>query len=127
YTCAAGVGRTDDWYALGETCFEEIDPVQFTVTVPGAGYSETLTADPGAPQAATFANVPFGTLYLEETVPAGYGHPLVFCTDTPSDGAGNYTAVEPWPESGAFILEHRADAEIDLRCIIFNFHDEEVD
>ncbi len=123
YTCPPEIGRTSDWWALGETCFETIDPVQLTVTVPGAGYSETMTMAPGAPQTATFDDVPFGTLYLEETVPDGFGHPMVFCTDTPADGMGNYAEVEPWPESGAFIWEHRADAEIDLTCIIFNFHD----
>jgi sortase (surface protein transpeptidase) len=125
YTCAPEIERTDDWYALGETCWEEVDPVQLTVTVPGAGYAETKTMDPGAPQTATFDDVPFGTLYLEETVPEGFGHPMVFCTDTPADGAGNYTEVEPWPESGAFIWEHRADAEIDLTCLIFNFHEQD--
>lgn len=125
YTCSPEIPRTDDWWALGETCFETIDPVQLTVTVPGAGYSESMTMEPGAPQTATFDDVPFGTLYLEETVPDGFDHPLVFCTDTPADGMGNYTGVEPWPESGAFIWEHRADAEIDLTCIIFNFHEQE--
>lgn len=123
YTCPPEIERTSDWWALGESCFEEIDPVQVTVTVPGAGYSDTRTMDASVPQTATFDDVPFGTLYLEEAVPNGFGHPMVFCTDTPADGMGNYTEVDPWPESGAFIWEHRADAEIDLTCIIFNFHD----
>ena len=123
YTCPEGVERSDGDYLLSEQCREEIDPVSFTVTATAGGYERTEVAAAGVPQSATFDDVPFGEIAIEEAVPPGYGHPLVFCADTSADGPGAYEPVEPWPESGAFIIEHRADAEIDLSCIFFNFPD----
>ncbi|MGB3329573.1 MAG: hypothetical protein WBA46_11510, partial [Thermomicrobiales bacterium] len=121
YACPAGTVHTEDFYALGETCLEEIAPVTFSITATGGGYAETKTADPGVPQQAVFGNVPYGEIAIEEVVPAGYQWPLMFCSDTPADGPGAYYPVEPWSESGAVILEHRAEAEMMLTCLVFNF------
>jgi sortase (surface protein transpeptidase) len=125
YTCPDGTEPTGDSYLLSEQCREEIAPVSFTVIATAGGYERTVTADPGVPQSATFTDVPHGEIAIGESVPPGYGHPLVFCADTAADGPGAYVPVEPWPESGAFIIEHRADAEIDLSCTFFNFPEDD--
>ena len=90
YTCPAGYDPTGlDDYLMSEQCREEIAPVEFTVNS-GEGWRTTQAAEGTAPLHAEFTLVPIGPVTITESVPAGYGEPLVFCSDTPADGAGNY-------------------------------------
>ncbi len=123
YTCPEGVARSDDDYLLSEQCREDVAPVDFTVSDGGFTLDQTQTASPGVPQDVTFTGVPFGSIAISESVPAGYGTPQVFCTDTPADGPGAYEPVEVVFAS-AVVWELRADAEIPLTCLFFNFLEE---
>lgn len=124
YTCPAGVARSEDDYLLSELCREDVDPVEFSVRdeTTYATYATSLTATGGVPQEAEFTGVPFGSIRVWETIPAGYGEPLVFCADTPADGAGNYEPV-PVVDGDTVTWDLRADAEIPLACLFFNFTD----
>ena len=119
YACPAGVERSDVAYTLSEQCTTEIYPVAFVILA-GDTYVERVTATAGVPQTAEFADVPFGPIGIIEAIPAGYGEPLVFCADTTADGPGAYVPV-PLVSPDAVSVDHRADAEIPLSCLFFNF------
>jgi hypothetical protein len=117
--CPEGVAPSDDAFALGESCLEDAGAVTVQVTGPG-GYAEEQATSGGAPKTAVFEDVPFGTIEVSETVPNGYGTPLIFCLDTTSDVPGGYepaTVVDGDTAS----WEHVADSELPTTCLIFNF------
>jgi hypothetical protein len=119
YTCPAGYAPLADDYLMSEQCREDAGPVEFSIRQ-GASFSATAPTSGGVPGSVEFTDVPFGTIAITESVPAGYGAPLAFCTDTPADGAGTYEPV-PVDDTNTMIREHRADAEIPLGCVFFNF------
>jgi len=121
YWCAEEVDATLDWPVLSDQCTQGGDPAELFVNVPEAGYSET--ASTAADGTLELADVPYGKLFIEETVPDGYAWPRVFCTDRVTDGMGDFEELVAGAESeaGAFTWQHSAEAEGDLRCIIFNF------
>jgi hypothetical protein len=119
YACPAGVERSDVAYTLSEQCITEISPVTFGI-VDDFSYDQSAIATAGVPQTAEFSDVPFGFLGIAQTIPTGYGEPLVFCAAEAADGPGAYMRI-PLALPDTVVVDHRADAEIPLSCMFFNF------
>jgi hypothetical protein len=77
HACPAGFDAYNaDIYELAANCHEDPGSVAFTVT--NGIFSETASATGGG-NYASFPQVPAGTLTITETVPDGYGMPIVYC------------------------------------------------
>ena len=72
----ASMPTTADEYELAANCHEDPGTVPFTVT--SGGYSETKNASGGG-NYASFPAVPAGSVTVTETLPDGYGMPVVYC------------------------------------------------
>lgn len=85
YACPEGFDPTGDWQAFSLGCTEGMDGVGVNVTDgQGPMFQETVGGG------AEWPGIDFGDggdLVITETVPGGYGEPVVFCTVLPAGAA----------------------------------------
>lgn len=114
-----------------ENCTQTMDGVEFTVDYPAVEGFEAVTKSTGESEAGTvqFDGLEAGELTITETIPSGYGTPLVFCSwgaIYDEDGDGVAVAVDglvpaTYLEDGTLDFEMLPNGG--LYCNWFNFED----
>lgn len=77
--CPAGYdATTPDPYDLAANCNELMTGITFSLTNSSGPIASGATA--GSPSAVQFSNVPAGIVTMTESVPLGFGQPIVYCS-----------------------------------------------
>ena len=109
FFCPAGYEVTNRSAAqlIGD-CTETAVSVEFTVSDGGGGYSRTQQSTSGDAGGAIFTDVPSGnSINVTETIPEGYGTPIVFCHGENTEGTIVQPAQDMIVENGRVYIDNR--------------------
>jgi len=109
FFCPAGYEVTNrDPGQLISDCGEPAVSVTFTVSDGGGGYSSTQQTASGDASGAIFTDVPSGnSINVTETIPGGYGAPIVFCHGENTAGTIVQPAEDMIVENGRVYVDNR--------------------
>ncbi|MGH2534581.1 MAG: MSCRAMM family protein [Thermomicrobiales bacterium] len=94
YDCLEGTDPTNtDLGYLEVQCTTKMNGVGFHLSA-SDGYEVSATTGDAGDGNAEWTDVPAGPITLTETIPAGYGDPIVFCFIVPEGGAELIEAVD---------------------------------
>ncbi|MGI8484762.1 MAG: sortase domain-containing protein [Thermomicrobiales bacterium] len=119
--CPAGYHATiPDLTELTTTCIDPMAGVTFTLSNLSGPIGSGVTA--GDPSTVSFANVPAGPVTITETIPNGYGQPIVFCGGTvPNPPSSDIASTNLPVTAGAASWTMRANETV--TCDWFNIPD----
>ena len=109
FFCPAGYAVTNRnaGQMIGD-CDEPSISVAFTVADGGGGYSSTQQTASGDASGAIFTDVPAGnTINVTETIPDGYGAPIVFCHGENTEGTIVQPVEDMIVENGRVYVDNR--------------------
>ncbi|CAA9562517.1 MAG: hypothetical protein AVDCRST_MAG87-1691, partial [uncultured Thermomicrobiales bacterium] len=109
FFCPAGYEVTNRSAAqmIGD-CSDPAVSVEFTVSDGGGGYSRTQQSTSGDAGGAIFTDVPSGnSINVTETIPEGYGTPIVFCHGENTEGTIVQPAHDMIVENGRVYVDNR--------------------
>jgi sortase (surface protein transpeptidase) len=117
YACAYDTPKDQDYDYYPENC-EPVSGWNFNVSWEGGGSSEST----GSSGWAGWSNVPQGTWSASESLPGGYGEPIVYCRwiEWPDDAGYD----DSWQKYDAFQGYFEYDFDWDglrIECYWFNF------
>jgi LPXTG-site transpeptidase (sortase) family protein len=93
---------------------EMLDGIEFTLE--SAALSDTITTGDPVPGQAIWNNLPPMAYTVTETVPDGYGQPVVYCVNWQSD----LTSTPFYPQATDAAIAIELDAGTTVRCIWIN-------
>lgn len=122
--CPDGVDPTDDYWAAIEECHTPIEGIAFSLTTE----SGTVDAVTDAGGGATWTNVDLGEsgeIEIQESIPAGYGEPEVWCTSFPEAAADpfDYEFFQHEAEDGLITASPEQHEPYRFVCVFLNIAD----
>lgn len=109
FFCPAGYTVTNrDPGQMISDCDDPSISVEFTVSDGGGGYSSTQQTTSGDASGAIFTDVPAGnSINVTETIPDGYGAPIVFCHGENTEGTIVQPVEDMIVENGRVYVDNR--------------------
>jgi hypothetical protein len=125
YLCPPGTVPGEELGGMQETCTESHSGVEFSVLGEGGGTPDVQTTVGGVVE---WSDLEFGGYTVTETLPPGYGAPLVWCGYTMQDGVELEEAnqqYDPYTVTDGAIQAQLENEPVRLVCYWFNFPGEE--
>jgi hypothetical protein len=125
YLCPPGTVPSEELGVMQEACTDSHSGVEFSVLGEGGGVPDVKTTVGGVVE---WTDLQFGGHTITETLPPGYGAPLVWCGYTVQDGVEIGEAnqqYDPYTVTDGAIQAQLVNEPVRLVCYWFNFPGEE--